>query len=230
MESNFFINLTKSWDESEIQEIEFLIRQIEQSRAESDDLSVEEWRIGLNDLSVFRLLSSGTLKRGERQGWVAANKYVSQKLLVGASPSSEDINIINAMMRDQETVSIRNVDVYLGFQKTCSPQELPAFLEYFYQNILPIEKHSHPLIAAALVRFWLVSLHPFEDANGRTSVMIADWLLLKSSYLPLSFERQLDAIIATFESSRKFATPGQAVIKSLRSVLHSYKVLLRRKK
>lgn len=222
--------LTSNFLESETQAIESLILEIENLKIQSESLSPEEWQNGLQRLSPYRLRSSGSLKSGKLQGWVKANSYVSQKVLQEKKPTRDDILNINALMRETpEEASIRTTDIFIGPHKACAPEQLPFFLAYFYENILPTEKHPHPLLAAALCRYWLVSLHPFKDGNGRTSVMICDWLLLSSNYLPLSLERQLDALIATFQDGRTHATPAQAVIKSLKSALHSYQVVLNTK-
>jgi len=34
----------------------------------------------------------------------------------------------------------------------------------------------------------LVSIHPFEDGNGRTARLLADWLLQRSGLPPLGFD------------------------------------------
>lgn len=226
MDTSLFQNLTLKFSESETSAIESLIQEIERLKGLCESLSPQDWQIGLQRLSPYRLRSSGSLKSGNLQGWMTANSYVSQKVLNEILPTAEDVLHINSLMTENPKASIRSVDIFIGPHKACAPEQLPAFLTYFYENILPSHKHSHPLIAAALTRYWLVSLHPFEDGNGRTSVMICDWLLLNNNYLPLSFQRQLDAVIATLQNARASATPGMAVIKSLKSVLHSYQVVL----
>lgn len=231
MDFELFQNLNSKFSESETSLIESLIQEIELHRGVSESLSPQEWQEGLHRLSPYRLRSSGSLKSGRLKGWVAANSYVSQKVVEGGTPTPTpaDIFHINSLMTENPQATVRSVDIFIGSHKACAPAHLSKFLSYFYENILPANEQTHPLISAALTRYWLVSLHPFEDGNGRTSVMICDWLLLSKNYLPLSFERQLDAVIATFQNGRTTATPGQAVIKSLKSVLHSYQRLLNTK-
>ncbi|MGZ3801431.1 MAG: Fic family protein [Bdellovibrio sp.] len=226
MNQSLFETLTSNPAESESLTINSLIQDIERLRAQSEGLSSEEWEQGLKILSPYRLRSSGTLKSGDVQGWITANSYVSQKLIEEKTLQPEDIFAINSYITGSEKVSLRTTDIFIGPQKACLPNELPELLKYFYDNILPLEKHAHPLIAASLIRYWLVSLHPFNDGNGRTSVMICDWILLAANYLPLTFERQTDAVIGTFHNGRSSATVGQAIIKNLKSVLLSYKIVL----
>ena len=52
------------------------------------------------------------------------------------------------------------------------PEESARFLEWFNQ---PREIDS--LLASGLAHFWFVSLHPFEDGNGRIARAIADMVL-----------------------------------------------------
>lgn len=220
-----FQNLIQPISEEDHLEINRLIQEIEKAKGQSDLLCPEEWNAGLQRLSPYRLRSSGSLKRGELEGWIAANSFVANQGLQEKSPTPDDIVHINSLMMKDPEVSIRTVDIYIGPRKACSADKLPQLLTYFYSNVLPTNNNYHPLIAAALTRYWLVSLHPFKDGNGRTSVMVCDWLLLNNGYLPLSFERQIDAVIGTFEDYRANATPGNAVLKTLQSVLHSYKII-----
>jgi Fic family protein len=55
------------------------------------------------------------------------------------------------------------------------PEEMGAFLEWFNgpQSI-------DPVLAAGLVHLWFVTIHPFEDGNGRIARAIADMTLARS--------------------------------------------------
>jgi len=52
------------------------------------------------------------------------------------------------------------------------PEEIARFLEWFN-----LPKEIDPLLAAGLAHLWFVSLHPFEDGNGRIARAIADMVL-----------------------------------------------------
>ncbi|MFT5372322.1 MAG: Fic family protein [Bacteroidia bacterium] len=52
------------------------------------------------------------------------------------------------------------------------PEESARFLEWFNQP-----KEIDPLLASGLAHLWFVSLHPFEDGNGRIARAIADMVL-----------------------------------------------------
>jgi len=51
-------------------------------------------------------------------------------------------------------------------------EESARFLEWFNQP-----KEIDPLLAAGLAHLWFISLHPFEDGNGRIARAIADMVL-----------------------------------------------------
>jgi Fic family protein len=60
-------------------------------------------------------------------------------------------------------------------EATRVPGEMKAFLEWF--NAAP---HADPVIKAALAHFWFVTIHPFEDGNGRIARAIADMALARA--------------------------------------------------
>jgi len=55
------------------------------------------------------------------------------------------------------------------------PNEMQAFLDWF--NAAP---RTDPVIKAALAHFWFVTIHPFEDGNGRMARAIADMALARA--------------------------------------------------
>lgn len=62
------------------------------------------------------------------------------------------------------------------------PYEMEQFLVWFNSG------HEEPfVIASAIAHFWFVSIHPFEDGNGRLSRIIGDILLARSDKSALRF-------------------------------------------
>ena len=55
------------------------------------------------------------------------------------------------------------------------PNEVAAFLKWFESK-----KEIDPLLAAGLAHLWFVTLHPFDDGNGRIARAIADMALARS--------------------------------------------------
>ena len=74
------------------------------------------------------------------------------------------------------------------------PGEMEKFLAWF--NAPPRED---PVIRAALAHFWFVTIHPFEDGNGRIARAIADMALARSDGRPERFY----SMSAQIEAERK---------------------------
>jgi len=62
------------------------------------------------------------------------------------------------------------------------PREMERFLAWF--NHAPSED---PVITSALAHFWFVTIHPFDDGNGRIARAIADLQLARSEGTPHRF-------------------------------------------
>ena len=55
------------------------------------------------------------------------------------------------------------------------PKEMDQFLKWFNGDAEP-----DPLLKAAIAHFWFVSIHPFEDGNGRIARALAEMCLARS--------------------------------------------------
>jgi Fic family protein len=62
------------------------------------------------------------------------------------------------------------------------PGEMKAFLKWFNANT-----GTDLVLKAGLAHFWLVTIHPFEDGNGRIARAIADIVLARSEDSPQRF-------------------------------------------
>ncbi len=60
--------------------------------------------------------------------------------------------------------------------------EMDRFLSYLNDNDL-----THPFIKAAIVHLWFVTLHPYEDGNGRIGRAIIDYILARGEGSALRF-------------------------------------------
>lgn len=61
-------------------------------------------------------------------------------------------------------------------------QEMAVFLDW-----LNSEDATNPLLRAGIAHFWFVTVHPFEDGNGRIARAIADMMLARSEESPQRF-------------------------------------------
>lgn len=58
--------------------------------------------------------------------------------------------------------------------------DVPALLEELFRYVN--ESSDHPLIKAAVIHYQLVTIHPFEDGNGRTARMLSGYYLSLSGF------------------------------------------------
>jgi Uncharacterized conserved protein len=71
------------------------------------------------------------------------------------------------------------------------PAEMSRFLEWFNSDSAPKD-----YVKSAIAHFWFVSIHPFDDGNGRISRAIADMALSQADDSPMRFfsmSRQINA-------------------------------------
>ena len=62
------------------------------------------------------------------------------------------------------------------------PEEMKAFLNWF-----ETKDDTDPVLRAAIAHLWFVTIHPFEDGNGRIARAIADMALARSDQSPQRF-------------------------------------------
>ena len=62
------------------------------------------------------------------------------------------------------------------------PKEMGAFLEWFEHK-----ETTDPLLDAAIAHLWFVTIHPFDDGNGRIARAISDLALARSDNSPQRF-------------------------------------------
>lgn len=72
--------------------------------------------------------------------------------------------------------------------------EMQMFLDWF-ENTHPID----PILKAGIAHLWFVSIHPFEDGNGRIARAISDMALARADGIPDRFY----SLSAQIESERK---------------------------
>lgn len=62
------------------------------------------------------------------------------------------------------------------------PEEMKAFLKWFGSN-----KKIDPVLVAGIAHLWFVTIHPFDDGNGRIARAITDLALARSESSPQRF-------------------------------------------
>jgi Fic family protein len=85
------------------------------------------------------------------------------------------------------------------------PKEMTAFLTWFNTD-----QDMDPLLKSAVAHLWFLTIHPFEDGNGRLARAISDMALARSDGLPERFyslsrqiERQREAYYTHLERQQR---------------------------
>ncbi len=91
--------------------------------------------------------------------------------------------ILTGQWRDDSTGPMQVVSGALGKERVhyqAPPaneieKEMKIFLDWFN-----LDQETDPVLKAAIAHLWFVTIHPFEDGNGRISRAISDMLLARS--------------------------------------------------
>lgn len=136
---------------------------------------------------VVEMMLDATRRYSERLdeerlfGWQASlfptGRSGTQKIVVGAwrdNPLTDPMQVISGMM-GREKVHFQAPDAAIV------NDEMFAFLKWFN------EPDGDPLLRAAIAHLWFVTIHPFEDGNGRIARAITDMQLARADGSPLRF-------------------------------------------
>jgi Fic family protein len=114
-------------------------------------------------------------------GWHAAlfptGRSGMRKIKVGAwrDDSSGPMQVVSGAV-GRERVH------YEAPQAARLPGEMKAFLDWF-----EAKDDIDPVLKAGIAHLWFVTIHPFEDGNGRIARAIADMMLARSDHSPQRF-------------------------------------------
>jgi len=75
------------------------------------------------------------------------------------------------------------------------PQEMELFLDWFNRD-LPID----PVLKAAIAHLWFLTIHPFDDGNGRLARAITEMQLARSDQNPRRFYSMSNQILTNRKS------------------------------
>ncbi|MDP4149733.1 MAG: Fic family protein [Bacteroidota bacterium] len=163
------------------------------TRIEGSKMTDEEVKVLLEKISISKLEDRDSQ---EVAGYFAALDLIS------ASYKDMDItegtikNLHNILLKHSNAVEATRPDgnKQIVFQTTAPgyPTEdaMRMLIEWWHSDT-----ETHPLVKCALFSYDLVSIHPFQDGNGRLSRLIATLLLLKQGYVWIqyvSFEHEIE--------------------------------------
>ncbi|MBK6693316.1 MAG: Fic family protein [Myxococcales bacterium] len=161
-----------------------------------------------------------------RAAWLAANAKVVAAIAEETAISLESVSRLNAtVLGEPGPSSLRRTATFLDQEACVVPADIPAMLERMLPAVDVRVRQRGAIWGAALLYQWLVSVHPFEDGNGRTARLAADWLLGEHGHLPMGFGAPGDTFVALHASLRENPTPGHAARVVARAVLRSTRLL-----
>jgi hypothetical protein len=188
-----------------------------------------------------RMMSSATLTattvsttelNEKRKNWIKVDELVRKWALSRTPLSKEKIAEINRLIADKKGGIYRTVghEVNCGGAKAETyilgehiDEEMNHYMEFLNEYIEKCDKGEiSPIEAAARAGQYLVSIHPFDDANGRTARMVMDYILERYNLPPVCLGKEL---IAAFLYSAKNVTPDRVVNIVAKGVSESYQLL-----
>ncbi len=98
-------------------------------------------------------------------------EWSSQTLIVGKLRGDEPMQVVSGRL-DKQTVHFE------APPRGQLEQELDKFITWFNQSCQQCD--LDPLLRAAITHFWFVTLHPFDDGNGRITRALTDMALAQA--------------------------------------------------
>lgn len=202
------------------------LKDFESLREKMFELPEETLRAQLHKLSVLRLSSSQT---NGTQSPEALERWNNAQALIHSNTSSlltfELITKTNELLTGNINPE-RSQNIFAGGASFLSNEEKDIELEHFKNKILPELIDHHPIVASTAIRYWIVSLHPFKDGNGRTSQSVGDALLLKNQFPPLFFKNPHQGSFAYIPKHRENFTFNDALHSSFVGLCNSFNLIL----
>lgn len=213
-------------------EVDERLTRLERAR-EALDVAIERneeaAQVALEHLARKRLLASNTLRASnerDRLAWDDANRWVHDLVQETPPPawSIKELRRLNEIVTGSEG-RVRVTPIYSCGLEYMSPEAVP-------EELRNLELHTttwgrHWALIAATTYISVVTIHPFDNGNGRTARLAADRLLLGAGYLPLCFLSPITSHVAQMQGG-PVRDPARAVNLVLEAVLQSYETVRRR--
>jgi Fic family protein len=178
-------------------------------------------------LQKHRAFASNTLFQSFEalNKWYNAQKMVHEWLVEDKYLSLNDMLFLNAILSSDGLMGWRKTPIYTFNNQHPHKDDLESIMQEFYSYLNKSLSGWHSLYTAFICRYWLVSIHPFAQANGRTSQLIADYYLLKNGFFPQVFLKKTEILIAA-SPKKDFMNPQRAFRKFIQTILNAYNLIL----
>ena len=226
------LRLTERWEDIERRAQN--LRTAELSPAQQAALREARESIDAN----HRMGHSSTLARDATvaaRNWRRADGMIDEWVRTGEPITIERIQELNAILRDGNPIDnwvdnrgvlrTPGLDVSAGghpLQTYVAGDDVAQAMRNFDEWLAASTAAGmDPVEQAARAYQSLVSIHPFTDANGRTSRMVMDWILKKNGLPPAAIEEPYVAVFAhlpTYNQYVDYAPVGAAASDAARIV------------
>lgn len=147
----------------------------------------------LREETILQTLTLDVTKSSEIEGVMLDNEQARSSIakrlgieIAGAIPPERHVDRVVEMMLDaiqhyQQPLSMERLNNWHGalFFEAPSAERLSAEMTKFI-NWFNNDQHLDPVIKAALAHIWFVTIHPFDDGNGRITRVITDMFLARA--------------------------------------------------
>jgi Fic family protein len=113
------------------------------------------------------------------------NKFcIQHKFYAGEFRETDRVNIDQFFEDDDELWFSRDLNHPVEVTWTDIPDEIRKICDYMSK------KQECPILAASVAHAWFTRVHPFHDGNGRTARLIANLVLVRNDWPPLTITKQ----------------------------------------
>jgi Fic family protein len=130
------------------------------------------------------------------------DEWSSQTIIVGKLRGDEPMQVVSGRL-DKQTVHFE------APPRDQLEQELDKFITWFNQSHQ--QSDLDPLLRAAITHFWFVTLHPFDDGNGRITRALTDMALAQADSQSIRLYAMSVAILESRKSYYQVLEQSQSL-------------------
>lgn len=219
--------LTSEAESYELLEQKGLVAKIEQYRQSLLERASLVTAESLQHLTAMRASVSRSLQKSQDaiQRWNEAQALLYHWLTINREVDINALINLNTVLSGLYKPGWREVDIYTVLVKHVNVQEIEPLMQVFIEHLNTTLVNKGGLYAAFICRYWILSIHPFADANGRTSQLSADYLLLKHGYLPQAFSSSLEALMIGDPEKKSYMNPHRAFKRFAHTIFNAYELV-----
>lgn len=146
------------------------------------------------------------------ENWDLANALLAEFISAGRAINTESIQLLHRALVPEHHGSLRSTDLQGGNSLYPPAADLALLWAVFEAEVLDCLSTRHPIVEAAMLYQWLITLHFYSDGNGRTARLVADWRLTQSGLLPLAFANDAASFVSALDEKRQYG-PELAVLR-----------------